>query len=188
MFQEPNSVGTTAFGLNFPAKSLLDSEFLSPISSPVRSPRRERDANLLASAIGTHRQQELSTTEVPSTGRTAILCSQTSPVRAMRSPERSPLCSPAAKTPIIRSRNATAPPSPSRAWMFSENVVALPDNAGNVNVYPLPLPPGDASSTQLAFSYQGASKVEVSLLTNQWQKGKLIGSGTFGNVYEGTNM
>ncbi|URE16809.1 hypothetical protein MUK42_11055 [Musa troglodytarum] len=103
------------------------------------------------------------------------------------SPEHSPLCSPTTRSPILRSRNPTAPSSPLHAKMFPENSAAWHGNGGNVNVHPLPLPPGATPCSQSAFAHQSAAKAEASLKANQWKKGKLIGSGTFGNVYEATN-
>ncbi|KAG6521981.1 hypothetical protein ZIOFF_019115 [Zingiber officinale] len=49
------------------------------------------------------------------------------------------------------------------------------------------LPPRASPALQPSFSHQSAAKVELSHKTNQWQKGKLLGSGTFDNVYEATN-
>ncbi|XP_078435917.1 mitogen-activated protein kinase kinase kinase 5-like isoform X2 [Wolffia australiana] len=54
-------------------------------------------------------------------------------------------------------------------------------------VHPLPLPPRVVMPIQTPSSLQNTAKNEVAPLTSQWQKGKLIGSGTFGNVYVGTN-
>ncbi|KAJ8470093.1 hypothetical protein OPV22_024436 [Ensete ventricosum] len=71
--------------------------------------------------------------------------------------------------------------------MFPENSAAWHGNGGNVIVHPLPLPPGATPSSQSAFGHQNAAKAEASVKANQWKKGKLIGSGTFGNVYEATN-
>ncbi|GJN10479.1 hypothetical protein PR202_ga28574 [Eleusine coracana subsp. coracana] len=40
---------------------------------------------------------------------------------------------------------------------------------------------------QTAFSDQLTPKVEMPSVAGQWQKGRLLGSGTFGCVYEATN-
>lgn len=40
---------------------------------------------------------------------------------------------------------------------------------------------------QTGFTTQSAPKVEMPSVAGQWQKGKLLGSGTFGCVYEATN-
>jgi hypothetical protein len=40
---------------------------------------------------------------------------------------------------------------------------------------------------QTGFTTQAAPKVEMPSVAGQWQKGKLLGSGTFGCVYEATN-
>jgi hypothetical protein len=40
---------------------------------------------------------------------------------------------------------------------------------------------------QAGFSNQSAPKAEMPSVAGQWQKGRLLGSGTFGCVYEATN-
>lgn len=48
-------------------------------------------------------------------------------------------------------------------------------------VHPLPLPPGPVLSSP------ATAKIESLPITSQWQKGKLIGRGSFGSVYVATN-
>jgi hypothetical protein len=76
------------------------------------------------------------------------------------SPDRSPRSSPLRSTGM-RPRNHSGPPSP------------LHSSGGLNNVHRLPLPPGAVGT--------------ASPMAGQWQKGRLIGSGTFGTVYEATN-
>ncbi|KAJ0441636.1 putative mitogen-activated protein kinase kinase kinase STE-STE11 family [Helianthus annuus] len=52
----------------------------------------------------------------------------------------------------------------------------------NTNVHPLPLPPSRPVSRR-----QSLDKSDAQLIKGQWQKGKLLGSGTYGTVYEATN-
>ncbi|KAF6143529.1 hypothetical protein GIB67_029698 [Kingdonia uniflora] len=71
--------------------------------------------------------------------------------------------------------------SPERSPLVSG--VSSPLHHNHVTVHPLPLPPGPPVSQQPSFTPQIITKQE----TSQWQKGKLIGRGTFGSVYVGTN-
>ncbi|XP_078430579.1 mitogen-activated protein kinase kinase kinase 5 [Wolffia australiana] len=77
------------------------------------------------------------------------------------SPDQSPRLSPTMRSPGARSRNPSGPSSPLHPI----------DGKDGAAVHPLPLPPGGAAYPP----------------PNQWQKGKLIGSGTFGSVYVATN-
>ncbi|WOL07804.1 mitogen-activated protein kinase kinase kinase YODA [Canna indica] len=187
VFLDPNSSQTETFRLNIPSKSVPVSEFSSPVDSPVHSPRRLSSVEFSTSAIVTPGLQVWSLPEVPSMGIMEVYLSQTSPDRTKHSPELSSHSSPSTKTPILRSRNSSAPPSPLHTKMFQESSATRHENGGNVNVHPLPLPPGASPPSQSNVFHQSATKAEGSLMPNQWQKGKLIGSGTFGTVYEATN-
>ncbi|MED6214298.1 hypothetical protein PIB30_101705 [Stylosanthes scabra] len=60
----------------------------------------------------------------------------------------------------------------------------------NNNVHPLPLPPPSSALTSPTAAYaqsQGGRNNESCSMQSQWQKGKLIGRGTFGSVYVATN-
>ncbi|XP_008792685.1 mitogen-activated protein kinase kinase kinase 5 [Phoenix dactylifera] len=183
VFQGPNSFDNVNFRLNIPAKSAPTSGF----SSPVRSPRRLSHADISTSGIVPQGFQHWSSPEVPSKDMMTIFSPQASPEKIISSPERSPLYSPARKSPVLRSRNPSAPPSPLHSKKFPENPVTWHENNSNISVHPLPLPPGAPAPSQSSFGHQTAAKTEVLPMTGQWQKGKLIGSGTFGNVYEATN-
>ncbi|RWW02588.1 hypothetical protein GW17_00034290, partial [Ensete ventricosum] len=161
--------------LNIPAKSVPVSQF----SSPVASPRRFSDVDFSASPIGIPGLQMWSAPEISSKGMITVYPSRASPEKTMYSPERSPLCSPRTKSPLLRSTNPSAPPSPSQTKLFAESPTTWHENGGSVNVHPLPLPPGASPSSQSNFGHQSAAKAEVSLKASHWQKGKLIGSGTF---------
>jgi serine/threonine protein kinase len=71
--------------------------------------------------------------------------------------------------------------------LFPENHVSRNEGNGSASFHPLPLPPASVSPKQTNTSHQVVSKVEMPSVAGQWQKGKLLGSGTFGCVYEATN-
>ncbi|XP_064956559.1 mitogen-activated protein kinase kinase kinase 5-like isoform X1 [Musa acuminata AAA Group] len=171
MFQGPNSVGAVNFRLNIPAKSAPTSGFSSPVRSPLCSPRRLSNVDFSTFTIATPGLQVWSAPEIPSTEMVSVFSPQTSPEKMVGSPDLSPLYS----------------PSPLHTKLFPENSGTWHENSGNISVHPLPLPPGASSPSQSGFSHQNAAKADAMPMTNQWQKGKLIGSGTFGNVYEATN-
>ncbi|OAY84622.1 Mitogen-activated protein kinase kinase kinase YODA [Ananas comosus] len=185
VFQDTSSVDSVNFRLNIPAKSAP----ASGISSPVRSPRRSSNVDLSTSAMTTQHHQVWSAPDFPSTDTTTLLSPHMSPEKFMGSPEPSPRYSPSLRSPVTRSRNPSAPSSPLHSKLFPESSNGRHDsNNGNVNVHPLPLPPGASPGPmQSGFAHQPTHKTEVSPMTGQWQKGKLIGSGTYGNVFEATN-
>ena len=57
----------------------------------------------------------------------------------------------------------------------------------SVSVHPLPLPPGSAMASQPTLIPQLTPKLDIAPIKSQWQKGKLIGRGTFGSVYVASN-
>ncbi|XP_027331591.1 mitogen-activated protein kinase kinase kinase 5-like isoform X2 [Abrus precatorius] len=61
----------------------------------------------------------------------------------------------------------------------------------HVDAHPLPLPPrASSSSSQLPMLYQSSAMHHEHWpsVKGQWQKGKLIGRGTFGSVFHATNL
>nr|XP_043616852.1 mitogen-activated protein kinase kinase kinase 5-like isoform X2 [Erigeron canadensis] len=61
-------------------------------------------------------------------------------------------------------------------------------NNANVHPLPLPLPPPPAPAPSKPVSHrQSFDKPDGQPIKGQWQKGKLLGRGTFGTVYEATN-
>ncbi|CAL9059966.1 mitogen-activated protein kinase kinase kinase 5 isoform X1 [Musa acuminata AAA Group] len=187
IYQDPNSAGTVTYGLNMPAKSAPTSQFSSPVCSPLCSPRRLSNADFSTFGMATPGIETWSAPELPPVDVVSLFSSQTTSEQVIGSPDCSPLCSPTSRSPILRSRNPSAPSSPLHTKALSDNSVLWHENGSNVNVHPLPLPPGAASSSQSGFSHQSAAKAEALPMRSQWKKGKLIGSGTFGNVYEATN-
>ncbi|XP_047177546.1 mitogen-activated protein kinase kinase kinase 5-like isoform X2 [Vigna umbellata] len=66
-----------------------------------------------------------------------------------------------------------------------------PEN-NHVDAHPLPLPPRASSPAQLSVLHQSSSihhaTETMPSVKGQWQKGKLIGRGTFGSVFHATNL
>ncbi|KAK9066717.1 hypothetical protein SSX86_014040 [Deinandra increscens subsp. villosa] len=56
-------------------------------------------------------------------------------------------------------------------------------DSNSINVHPLPLPPSRPVSSRSST----LDKSEGQSIKGQWQKGKLLGRGTYGTVYEATN-
>lgn len=60
-------------------------------------------------------------------------------------------------------------------------------NTNHHNLHPLPLPPSSPKRTQSPTSTNTFKKLETSSSKSQWVKGKLIGRGTYGSVFEAVN-
>lgn len=101
-------------------------------------------------------------------------------------------CSPSSSPPsknicqLCRSPNGSSSPFPAR--LSFETASARRENSVPVEVHPLPLPPGAITIHSPSSSIpQVATKPEPVPMKSQWQKGKLIGRGTFGSVYVASN-
>ncbi|KAL6880514.1 hypothetical protein ACP4OV_012079 [Aristida adscensionis] len=209
-FQDKSSAETMNFRLNIPAKSAPNSGFSSPVCSP---PRRFSNADFSYTVASTQGPQVWSAPSIRSIDFVGTSSPRTSPEKYTGGPERSP-CYSALRSPNLMPRNTSAPPSPMHSKLFPENNISRTEVNGSVSFHPLPLPPGALSPMQTAFSNQSApkvempsfekkvemplfekrvevplfeKKVEMPSVGGQWQKGKLLGSGTFGCVYEATN-
>ncbi|RWW30251.1 hypothetical protein GW17_00005177 [Ensete ventricosum] len=99
--------------------------------------------------------------ELPPVDLVSLFSSQTTSEQVIGSPDCSPLCSPTSRSPVLRSRNPSAPSSPLHTKALSDNSVPWHENGSNINVHPLPLPPGAASPSQSGFSHQSAAKAEA---------------------------
>ncbi|PKU79706.1 Mitogen-activated protein kinase kinase kinase YODA [Dendrobium catenatum] len=181
---DPNSVESITFRLSIPAKSAPPSGFSSPVHSPRRLSNVDVFPSVFSPSEGLH---FFSAPEVSSMDMMVGMSPQTSSEKLHGSPDISPSYSPTIRSPILKSKNPSAPQSPLHPKIYSENSSTWHDNNMNLNVHPLPLPPGPAVLPQPNFSHQNANKNESASMTSQWQKQKLIGSGTFGNVYRATN-
>lgn len=82
--------------------------------------------------------------------------------------------------------NPAAPLSPLHTRLSSATLMALRESNAQSKVHPLPLPPTSCVLPPLPSpSPKIANKTQA--LDSQWKKGKLIGRGTFGSVYVGSN-
>lgn len=88
-------------------------------------------------------------------------------------------------SPLQTFRSPNGPPSPSKLQI--EIPVARRDSNAQANVHPLPLPPGAAMLSPHTPAPQPTPKSDLAPVKDQWQKGKLIGRGTFGSVYVASN-
>lgn len=182
-FRDKSSVETMNFSrLNIPVKSAPSSGF----SSPVYSPGRLSNVDFSYTVPPPHGPQAWSAPSIRTIDFVGASSPRTSPERYAQGPERYPAYS-ALRNPILMPRNTSAPPSPMHRKLFPENHSSLTEGNGSVSFHPLPLPPGALSPMQTGFSDQLTPKVEMPSVAGQWQKGRLLGSGTFGCVYEATN-
>ncbi|KAK8551920.1 hypothetical protein V6N13_120350 [Hibiscus sabdariffa] len=140
-------------------------------SSPSVSPERSR-------VIDPHESRGSIDLDVPS------LCTASgyaSPVKTVHSPEGSPL--------HIPSQNRTSSP---HKFLLDYHEEWL-ENSCQVSAHPLPLPPGALPSSQSPkplpspVSNHVIEKPIATSIISQWKKGRLLGRGTYGSVYEATN-
>lgn len=99
-----------------------------------------------------------------------------------------PLHSPRSRSPHRRQRSSSGTSSPIHPMSSLEISPARRDlSAPSLTVHPLPLPPGAPMVSPGNKPSPTKPKPESSSMKSQWQKGKLIGRGTFGSVYVATN-
>ncbi|KAF8783640.1 hypothetical protein HU200_000437 [Digitaria exilis] len=181
-FQDKSSADTMNFRLNIPVKSAPNSGF----SSPVCSPWRMSNADFLSTMAPAQGHLAWSAPSIQSTDFMGASSPRTSLEKYAGVPDRSSFSS-ALRSPILMPRNISAPPSPMHSKLYPDNNISRIEGNGTVSFHPLPLPPGALNPMQTGFSNQPAPKVEMPSVAGQWQKGRLLGSGTFGCVYEATN-
>ncbi|CAI0554123.1 unnamed protein product [Linum tenue] len=190
--QEPRSSTATVAGLdlnNFRHDKAAKSTSMSPYASPEISPQRISHAfitspyhNLIPNGKQGWSAPEMSSLDIPGLPPPAYFD---------LSSDSSPLQSPAPNG---------SPPSPVTARTSFETSAARPrDSNAGVEVHKLPLPPGanlliSPTLTPAAAAVvppvapaATAAKQEYVPMKSQWQKGKLIGRGTFGSVFVATN-
>ncbi|XP_043712647.1 mitogen-activated protein kinase kinase kinase 5-like isoform X2 [Telopea speciosissima] len=171
--------------LNVPINSAPTSGF----NSPAHSPRRYGSGDFFPSPLmGSPGFQVWSAPEIPPLDMLGGLSPRASPEKFISSPDCSPLYSPTIMSPGIKPRSSSGAASPLHHKQSAESSSAWHESNGHVTVHPLPLPPGAITTSQPAFVHQTTPKPETSSMTSQWQKGKLIGRGTFGSVYVATNL
>ncbi|KAF3446227.1 hypothetical protein FNV43_RR11406 [Rhamnella rubrinervis] len=158
--------------LNIPSRSAPT----SVLSSPAVSPRRSNTGDLFHSYAASQEFHDGNAGFFP----------MVSPMKTVHnSPDHSPFHSPLPRSPRHNSK------SPNRISFHVQHksppqtFVERPESNHHVTAHPLPLPPGaTAASPSATINYS----MESPYAKGQWQKGKLIGRGTFGSVYEATNI
>ncbi|XP_040996626.1 mitogen-activated protein kinase kinase kinase 5-like [Juglans microcarpa x Juglans regia] len=176
LLQELNDEG---FNCNFRLKNPARSAPTSVLSSPTRSPRRLNSGDLFPSSVAFQEFQD-----------TLVACtSKESPARAMHSPDQSPLRGPTVQSPQPTPKSPNRSLFPSLHKLMSESHM----EGLEISAHPLPLPPGAILPSQPSLQPQSTSinhfteQLFTSSFKGQWQKGKLIGRGTFGSVFLATN-
>lgn len=154
-------------------------------SSPALSPKSFRKVNIFDPPCAAPQEFQVSSASEASVfDRVA---SSTSTVLPAPNPDRSPLHSPTLQSPRLSIRSTLYFSMNSNNKSPPESSVPRAEGSNNVNVYPLPLPPVGSRPTQSTPIRHNTDKLDGSSMRGQWQKGKLIGRGTFGSVYEATN-
>ncbi|XP_015934263.1 mitogen-activated protein kinase kinase kinase 5 isoform X1 [Arachis duranensis] len=135
----------------------------SVLSSPVTSPRRSSNLDFYDPSL--HLFQDFNETF------------KVSPAKTLHSPDLSSL----------RSRSPFHTPNNIREGSQPYNLCSK--ERPESNAHPLPLPPKSPSPSpaQSTIMHQ-TSEISPSMKKGQWQKGKLIGRGSFGSVYHATNL
>lgn len=180
---EPN--GTRRAELRIPSPiSAPASPYASPVLSPLNlavdhlSPKFNPPPSIF---------QVWSAPEMPHSGDPTLgFPYQFSPEKIAFSVDNSPHHSPrVSPTPSMKS--PSRPASPSLNILPNETPMLRRDNSSQSNVHPLPLPPSAAAPSQPSPSLPVTPIQELVPIKGQWQKGKLIGRGTFGSVYVASN-
>lgn len=175
------SNGSDRFRVEVPARSAP----VSPFSSPSLSPQRTSTGDLLPYYyhMNPKGNQNWSAPEMPTGLPTPTLHD------SFYSSDTSPMSSPPGMIiyPNAKSPN-TSNSSPIPARLSFESALVRRENNAPQEVHPLPLPPGAVTPSCSAPIPQVPTKPESMQMKNQWQKGKLIGRGTFGSVYVASNL
>lgn len=158
-----DTAAANEFDLHFPAKSAPSSGY----SSPLLSPQKYRTVDLFQPSFQVSSAWEKSASD---------RISKSSKI----SPEHSPLHSP---TNHGNTKNSVF--AHSRHKSLAEGLAARPD-ANNANVHPLPLPPS-TSSRPSPTRRHSIDRLDFPSVKGQWQRGRPIGRGTYGNVYIATH-
>ncbi|KAF2324421.1 hypothetical protein GH714_013874 [Hevea brasiliensis] len=165
----------------------------SGFSSPAVSPQRSNTGDFLPSFVASQACHKQSALEVPDLGRHGGHSSQVSPLKPMHSPDHSPFCSPSLQSPYLNPKSHYKFSFPSHNKLLQGNSKEWPETNSHFSAHPLPLPPGAAPPqspvpSPPAVLHHAIEKPNLLLRKTQWQKGKLIGRGTYGSVYVGTNL
>ncbi|KAE9586787.1 hypothetical protein Lal_00005005 [Lupinus albus] len=157
---------------NMKLHSATKSAPTSILSSPVTSPRRTSNVDLFDPSLHFHKHFN------------DIL--KVSLAKTVPSPDHSPHLSPGSHSIFLNPSTQEG----SKQHKFCSRV--CPEN-NHVDAHPLPLPPKSFSPSQSCTQQHQSSIMHHSTenspsLKGPWQKGKLIGRGSFGSVYHGTNL
>ncbi|KAK4262273.1 hypothetical protein QN277_027855 [Acacia crassicarpa] len=174
---------------NFHISVVTKSAPASPMSSPLVSPNNGRSSDFIQyHYVCPQPNQYWSAPEMV----TSDASSGTTPpvyfdVIAL-STDTSPHHSPRGRSPNQNLKSRSGASSPVLPKLSLETSVIRRDfSAPSLNVHPLPLPPGAPLLSPSPKLSPTVPKLESSSMKSQWQKGKLIGRGTFGSVYVATN-
>ncbi|KAJ6733065.1 MITOGEN-ACTIVATED PROTEIN KINASE KINASE KINASE 5 [Salix koriyanagi] len=174
------------FEVNIPIMSAPASPFASPIHSPPRTSSSTAGMlqyyRMIAKSHKVWSAPEMATLDTHGLPPPAFM-----DISAF-SNDSSPLQSPPNISPRGRARSPTGPLSPLTTRSSIESSAGRRESNANFEVHPLPLPPGAAAVPSPSVSVSIAlHKPEFPPMKSQWQKGKLIGRGTFGSVYVASN-
>lgn len=172
------------YGANVPTRSAPT----SPFGSPVLSPQKLTTAadllpyyQMIARGNQAWSAPEMATLDIPGLPPPAFFD------YSAFSTDNSPLHSPRSRSPRRNPKSPTGPASPLNARLSVDALIPGRESSANLEVHPLPLPPGAARPSISTPVPQIIAKAESVPLKSQWQKGKLIGRGTFGSVYVASN-
>ncbi|XP_050205072.1 mitogen-activated protein kinase kinase kinase 5-like [Mercurialis annua] len=170
-------VSMTEFSSSSPASRFL---------SPTVSPQRFNTGDFLPSFVASQSCQNQSSSDLDLGSRPGHTLG-ISPVKTMHSADTSPIHS-----PFLHRKCHSNFSFQLHDKILVGNSKELPETIIHVSAHPLPLPP-KAASPQPRIPSPAATlnhmidRPNVSSRKNQWVKGKLIGRGTYGSVYVGTN-
>ncbi|KAK2426571.1 mitogen-activated protein kinase kinase kinase [Trifolium repens] len=185
---ETPSFRGNSFRISVPPRSASNSPFTSPTISPHNSKHDDFVPYYYVSPKANH---FWSAPEMPtSSGQPppAFFDLSALGIDCATSPQQSS----GGKSP--RQQNPKSPTRPSsplpRLSLDFATTTRRESLAPLLSVHPLPLPPWPGTSLPSpsgTYSQPGGAKTESVSMKSQWQKGKLIGRGTFGSVYVATN-
>ncbi|XP_061341361.1 mitogen-activated protein kinase kinase kinase 5-like [Gastrolobium bilobum] len=175
-----------SFTISVPARSAPNSPFASPTISPTNG--RNMDDFVQYYYVTPKANQFWSAPEM-ATSLSGLPPPAFFDLSALGNDRISPHQSPRARSPNPNPKSPTRASSP-LPRLSLETPTTRRETIAPLTVHPLPLPPWPNSallpSPSATFS-PTLPKTESLSMKSQWQKGKLIGRGTFGSVYVATN-
>ncbi|KAJ7958117.1 mitogen-activated protein kinase kinase kinase YODA-like [Quillaja saponaria] len=179
-------VDIEAINYNSRRHSSVRSAPTSVFSSPTASPRRSSNVEFFPLSCGVCCEFQ--------NNHAGCSSKKESPVKTQRSAGHSPLHSPTGHGYYLNPKSQEGVAIHQHHKLVN---MEWPENNSHVAAqcaHPLPLPPRAISPVQSSIQPQSAvvhhtlENPFVSSMKGQWQKGKLIGRGTFGSVYMATNL